>query len=485
MSLLAELYEEMDRNPPGIEARKLLVEQFISADMVDAVKGQVEELYPLCRSDEQVNIWFQLYCEDTMASDLTVKRSSTIDTRRRQRPQRPQQSSSRQPVIRSTRATAVDMPDLSRLAERYRAFKRQAQTVLRDMRMLQNLQPAKSSKARDNGELAVLQALADGKITSALAGKPNSNELSQFSKPVDRSPDSARSIASKIQVDPSNAAMIAIQDLEEMIPWLRSNGQNAKSLDDNTLREVLAKRVRLISSALPEHLQTHPQNALMHIEHEQLNRKYVNDETMYGDSVADILRDNFYATEDGYAWDMEELAQAIRSQEGVMRNPLSRHMFTPADIKAIVQHPQGRGLAALQVEQGRLRQGVRPKTLEEMDRIAKILLEDMAEDALKSRHAIDEFLAYVATLPELEQKAIDNLRVPAKDSHTGQAFDGSIGEAVRDAKANKLCFHKAGMSSHHGSVHLLTKTCRRLYQTSCWLPEAKLMDVPLEINRLE
>jgi hypothetical protein len=56
----------------------------------------------------------------------------------------------------------------------------------------------------------------------------------------------------------------------------------------------------------------------------------------------------------------------------------------------------------------------------------------------------DEFVAYLATLPKAEQEAIDRLRVPARDSHTGQAFDCTIGDAVRDAKANRICVHKTG-----------------------------------------
>jgi hypothetical protein len=47
-------------------------------------------------------------------------------------------------------------------------------------------------------------------------------------------------------------------------------------------------------------------------------------------------------------------------------------------------------------------------------------------------------------VPELEQKAIDQLKCPARDSHTGQKYDFSIGEAVRDAKGNRVCFHKTG-----------------------------------------
>ena len=50
----------------------------------------------------------------------------------------------------------------------------------------------------------------------------------------------------------------------------------------------------------------------------------------------------------------------------------------------------------------------------------------------------------MATLPQPEQKAIDVLQVPAKDRHTGQPFDTSMGEFVRDAQGNRLCFHKTG-----------------------------------------
>jgi hypothetical protein len=53
-------------------------------------------------------------------------------------------------------------------------------------------------------------------------------------------------------------------------------------------------------------------------------------------------------------------------------------------------------------------------------------------------------LAYVATLPQEEQDAINNLRVPAKDSRTGQEFDCSIGDSVRDGLSNKICMHKMG-----------------------------------------
>ena len=57
-------------------------------------------------------------------------------------------------------------------------------------------------------------------------------------------------------------------------------------------------------------------------------------------------------------------------------------------------------------------------------------------------------------VPDLEQKAIDGLKCPAKDSHTGQSYDFSIGESVRDAKGNRVCFHKTGDFIKQAAAHL-------------------------------
>ena len=127
-----------------------------------------------------------------------------------------------------------------------------------------------------------------------------------------------------------------------------------------------------------------------------------------------------------------------------MRNPLSKEMFTVADIKEILQHPQGKSLGTLQDKQFKLKRGVRSTTQVKLANLAKILVDDMSENQIPSRRAVDMFAGYVATLPDAEQRAIDELKVPAKDSHTNTEFDSTIGDAIRDAKMNRLCFHKAG-----------------------------------------
>ena len=81
---------------------------------------------------------------------------------------------------------------------------------------------------------------------------------------------------------------------------------------------------------------------MMHAGRGFLYRTYVDDETMTFDAESDIPRANFWSSEDGYAWDMEELASAIRTGTGFMKNPLSRRIPPRADINGIIQHPLGK-----------------------------------------------------------------------------------------------------------------------------------------------
>ena len=119
-------------------------------------------------------------------------------------------------------------------------------------------------------------------------------------------------------------------------------------------------------------------------------------------------------------------------------------MFTRADIRAIIQHPLEEGLQALRVEQSKLKRGVRPQTIDKLDRLAKVLLADISKDRIPSHLAVEAFLSYLETLPRDEQKAVDNLKVPTTDSHRGMALDTTIGEAARDVEGKRMCSHKAG-----------------------------------------
>lgn len=444
MVLISELLEEISRNPPAIGARKILVEHYITIGWLDAATENVQELQRHAPGDSEV---------DTLLKVLSRK-PAPPETK----PKATIKPSSSKPLGKTTgskfsftfgkepKATVAPLQgDLDaaqqEFAEGHEKLRVRAKHLIGDLLRLKGLQRKHGLSGSNNTHRIQRIADGDGGNVSAYKGQP----------------PSARATARNIKDHPKEATDLAIRDLVDMMEWLRGKPGTEDGTDHDTVREALVKRVHAIQSALPEALKLHPEIALMHIQHEHLGKTYANDETMLGDAVKDIPRETFYVTEDNYAWDMEELAQAITANGGIMRNPLSRQMFTPKDIRAIVTHPNGKRLAALQVKQHEMAKGVRLKTVDEMEKLAKVLLDDQSMDAMPSRHAVDEFLAYIATLPESEQKALDGLKCPAKDSHTGHSYDFAVGEAVRDAKGNRVCFHKTGDFLKQAAAYLRKK----------------------------
>lgn len=412
--LLNDLYTEIEVRPPAIEARKLLIQHCLSAGLDDAARDAVKQLLLVAPQNHEGKAW-------ALALDINIEE---ITTKVIPKPEH------QRPVISADTEVAKKS-----LMKNYGHLKNDSQRLRHELAFLRNvIKDRDQPSSVDKSVLKRLDVLYDN-ATKLTKGRISTVLRVQQLK-------STRSVAKEMEANPAAALDFAMQDLEDFAIWHQSSSQ-ATPEDGDALREALVKRVRILTAALPgEQLKAIAAVAQMHTEHEILKRTYVNDETMYGDQVIDIPRENFLVTDDGYAWDMEELQQAITSNKGVMRNPLSKQMFTTTDIRAIVKHPLGISLQALQIEQGKLSKGVRPKTIEEMEKMAKILLADMSEDQMTSRHAVDEFMAFVATLPETEINALEGLRVPAKDSHTGQGFDCSVLEAVKDAQGNRVCIHK-------------------------------------------
>ncbi|KAF2268922.1 hypothetical protein CC78DRAFT_331320 [Lojkania enalia] len=433
VALIGELLEEISRHPPAIQASKLLIEHYISIGWLDAATESATELKRLAPTDPDVTGFLNILLKKSEPPAAPQTAASTPATT----------VSAPAPVRKKPAHPPIHLPDnldsaKFEFSQGYKQLRNRAKSLFGDIVRLQALQ--KKNGLPQSKHTARIQAIIEGRITaSTIKASP---------------PGSARSIARIIESEPQKAMELAITDLEDMMRWVREPNGKPSGLNTDAIRDALVRRQRALQSALPESLKFLTEVAFMHVEHENLERNYVNDETMLGDSIKDIPRDKFLVTEDNYAWDMEELAQAITANGGVMRNPLSRQMFTPKDIRAVISHPDGKQLAALQIQQHEMSKGVRPQTIDHLESLGKILLEDQSSDSLPSRHAVDEFLAYLATLPELEQNAIDGLKCPAKDSHTGQSYDFSIGEAVRDAKGNRVCFHKTGDFIKQAAAHL-------------------------------
>lgn len=407
-ALIDDLLEAIEASPTNIDAHRILAEQYRTLGWEDAA-ADVEKTVRQLESIEQD------------AANAT-KKSTPNATRN-------------MPMSKELESHETQSMTLDELREGYVTLRKEAATVLREILAFQECEPAIDCSQ----QIAELQALVDGRMASVARGK-----ASKLSTAKSTTPRSARALAASMKADPENATEAAITDLENVIKRNRGDTEAIRKEEIDTVREMLRKRVNAVQSALPKDMAFHASDAFMHIEHEKLRRTYTNEETMLGDPISDITRDLFWTSEDGYAWDMSELVQAIKANKGSMRNPLSRENFTPADVEAIVRHQRGKELAAIQLEQSKLFQGVRQDTITRLESMAKILLEDDTENSHLSHNAADEFLAYCQTLPAEERKAINELRVPAKDTHTGQNFDDTIGDALRDAKGNRICFHKAG-----------------------------------------
>lgn len=306
----------------------------------------------------------------------------------------------------------------------YTSLKVQAKLLREEVEAVRALGRVPSEEDEEE-VISNLQAISDGHISAAIS-------IAQVL--------SVREIARDIIATPERCQQLIVEDFGTLVRWAAC--QNPP-LGPDAVRERLVKRKTLLEAALPESMQKFSAAALTHIEREHLQKKYVNTETMIGgDKIEDIPQQNFFVSEDNYAWDMDELAQAIAANSGVMRNPLSRKMFSESDIRMILAHPLGKRLRLLQQAQSQLKKGVRPTTIDWIEKLGCIMLAEEAVDAAPSREAMDEFLAFVATIPEAEQNTINSLKIPARDGFSGQPFDYTIGESVRDAKANTTCFHK-------------------------------------------
>jgi hypothetical protein len=392
MALIAELLEDISRNPPALPARKLLVEHYMSIGWLEAALDNAKDLKTLAPRDRDV-VQFVQTLEKRPDLPAPAKQPTSVVTAPAldAREWDPKTGRYRKPTSSKHARKASEAPivgihgdvDAARqdLTQGYQNLRAKAKHVLADLLHLQKLQ--RKAGLPPSKYVDKVQAIAEGGgFGQAATLKP---------------PGSARSVARLMRDNSDEAASLAISDLEDTVKWIRAPHWKPSGVDDDAVRDFLVKRTEAVQSTLPDSLKVFCELALMHVEHEYLERNYANTETMLCEEIKDVPRANFYVTEDNYAWDMEELVQAITANNGVLRNPLSLEMFTPKDVKGILLHPLGKPLAALGVEQHEMSKGIRIDTIVHMEELSNVLLTDQTADTLPSRKAVDEFLAYVAT----------------------------------------------------------------------------------------
>jgi hypothetical protein len=365
-TLLNELWTTIEREPSCTHARKVLVEQLVSFGWIEAALDAAQEILRIEPTDTAMADFVKQHGLEGSSSVIEDKAKKakirTTKTYRIEKVSVPKTDEERH---------KLELQFIDALA----ALQERALLLLRDVEVVTDMRRLEGQSISRDDEMDKLHALSNA----------------HFKGITKQSSNSARAVARAIEEagDHEKALVVALTDLEDVFSRLKLGSEPP---NNDTIRETLAKRSRIIGSGLQSELQDVPQLALMHIEHEKLDRQYHNDESMFGDAISEIPREEFWTSEDGYAWSMDELSQAITSNGGVMRNPLSREMFSTTDIRRIIQHPQGKRLAAMQLEQSKMSKGVRPTTIEHLETMSKTFLSDMSEDQKASRQVLGKFL---------------------------------------------------------------------------------------------
>ena len=423
-SLIDELLNAIELDPANLEAKKLLAEQWQTLGWEEAAADLADEVLAVLPDDREA----QFIRDSAGRSGLQQDQTTEADA-----PPAYSASISDGPAASDVRTTR-------QLKDAYKSLRDEAKSLLQELLCFKKVAPSADCTEQVND----LTALSEGRMFSVARRTVGQSTAGPSKAPVGP-PPTVKVLASSMKVDPKTAVDTAIVDFIHALEWERQRKTRRSGTTADAARDAVRKRADALKAMLPNKMAYMALEAFSHLEHEILKRTYVNSETMIaGDPIADIPRSDFWVSEDGYAWDMTELVQAIEANGGVMRNPLSRENFAVSDVEAIIRHPHGKKLAAIQVEQSKLSKGVRQETITRMRELARVVLDDQSANSHPSHDAVDSFLSYMATLPTNEREALNNLRVPAVDTHTRQKFDMTIGDAVRDAKSNQICFHKAG-----------------------------------------
>jgi hypothetical protein len=373
LDLLNTLWTTIENDPTCLQARKLLVEQLTRCGWKDAALDAAKEALKIDPKDQ-----------DMLLIVVNNQNNPQIHTQPKALAQRISPKANKKRVSRGNNQS-IPAPTSNEeraklekeLTDALNELPKLAVQLKKDMEILVEYRASQSSLYTINvypdhaDQIELLHNLTLG----------NTKNLGSQTFPSARA--AARVISGASSID--EALEFGILDLEDAYARILSQSQNVNNDD---IRDKLAKRCQVITTSLTSRFLGIPKLALMHIEREKLGRNYHNSSSMLGDEISEIPRQEFWVCEGGYAWSMEELSMAISSNGGVMRNPLSREMFSTADIAEIISHPRGAKLQAMAVAQSQMSKGVRPSTITELDKLAQIFLADMSEDQKPSRKAL-------------------------------------------------------------------------------------------------
>jgi hypothetical protein len=243
MTLLNDLYDEIERNPPALEARRLLIQQCMDAGWVDAARDAIRAYLNFDPYDEEILSMEEILFED----DPTRSQSHHIPTPADPPPRPPPPS------------VPVDIEEAQlELLRGYNALRTKAAKLLRETCLVRDLAqqhepqvpvPEKTGKGISLMNLLKNQLFSVAKKNEASISPRFEVHIQNLTDITDgrissvvrvRQPGSAQAVARAMEKNPERAVDIAIGDLEDMARWLRSQSGRP---DNDAVREALVKRV--------------------------------------------------------------------------------------------------------------------------------------------------------------------------------------------------------------------------------------------------
>ncbi len=373
-------------------------------------------------------------------------------------------------VPATPRATPVQQAARARMRDEAEVLRVSALTLAEEARLLARQVDTLVALEIDHGYQPALSSQMQHDLTRLLPpAAPRAAPPPASQAPSPSPPPTPDAIAAAIERYPALADTYAWDFFEharksfEPLPEPKLRLRFTAAPPPLDVRDHVHHAALALRRALPAPRRMALDTIVMHFDHEVLCVAYRNAHTMVlNEPISTIPRASFLATADGYAWDMQELVQAIAANGGVFKNPLTHIWFAESDIKAILAHPMGTALRRAKADQERLRDGVREETALALRKLGTALMNDQANDghtAVASALAIAEFRAFLLTLPDNEQRDIAALRTTGIDRHTCKVFSASQVQAVLDDTGT--CFHKRGDLLEQTAVGLLQRLAGR------------------------
>lgn len=286
LAMVNDLIEEIERNPPGQEARILLMQHYAACGWHDAA---TEEAQRVLQIDSRV-FEAQDYLQKKRSKAEARTKPSGVAAKAKSEHKRARKSTQEEPPIWRPSPVKItsQAASLQELDDGYTDLLSKAEKLLGEMKLLKDLD---ALDCKD--QMADLAALMEGQVSSVVRPRPLAS-IKAVTDAIQAQGDKVTKAGVDLAVEDLNKLVMSPKKTADGQGQSRKRKNNSTRQDDDEIRKALLVRVKALKAMLRKSLQPVADLAMMHAEHEFLSRTYVNSETMVsGDPISDIPRANF------------------------------------------------------------------------------------------------------------------------------------------------------------------------------------------------